>query len=120
MKNIISSSLLMVLLAGSGLVIAAENQGGMNHAAMQGMQHSNAAMQAHKGDGTVKRVDLEHRKVNLTHGPIKSLGWPGMTMDFKVKDSAILKGIKPGQKVEFDVIQEGEGQFFITRIVPLK
>ncbi len=120
MKNIISSSLIFALLAGSSVVLAGEHQAGMNHAAMQGMQHTDSAMQVHKAEGVVKKIDLEHGKINLTHGPVKSLGWPGMTMDFKVKDNAILKGIKPGQKVAFEVVKEGEGQFYIARIVSLK
>jgi len=120
MKNAISNSLLLVLLAGSGAILAGEQQTGMNHAAMQGMEHAASAAQAHKGEGRVNKIDLEHSKINLTHGPVKSLGWPGMTMDFKVKDNAILKGIKPGQKVKFEVVKEGEGQFYIARIVSLK
>lgn len=120
MKNAISRSLLLVLLASSGAVLAGEHQAGMNHAAMQGMEHPASAVQAHKAEGVVNKIDLEHGKINLTHGPVKSLGWAGMTMDFKVKDNAILKDIKPGQKVAFEVVKEGEGQFYVARIVPLK
>ena len=120
MKNLISSSLIFALLAGSGVVLAGEHQAGMNHAAMQGMQHTDSAMQAHKAEGVVNNIDLQHGKINLTHGPVESLGWPGMTMDFKVKDNAILKGIKLGQKVAFEVVKEGPKQFFIAQIVPLK
>lgn len=118
MKYAITSSLLLVLLAGSGAVLSAEHQTGMNHAAMQGMEH--AAVQAHKAEGVANSIDLLHGKINLTHGPVESLGWPGMTMDFTVKDKAILKGINPGQKVEFAVVKEGPGQFYINRITPLK
>lgn len=120
MKNAISSSLLWVLLASSGVALAGEHKTGMNHAAMQGMEHSASAVQTHKAEGVVNKIDLEHDKVNLTHDPVKSLGWPGMTMDFKVKDNTILKGFKPRQKVTFEIVKEGEGQFYITRIVPLK
>lgn len=120
MKNLISISLIFALLAGSGAVLAGEHQAGMSHAAMQGMEHKASAMQAHKGEGMVNKIDLEHSKINLTHGPVKSLGWLGMTMDFKVKDNAILKGIKLGQKVAFEVMKEGEGQFYVVRIVLLK
>lgn len=118
MKNIISSSLIFALLAGSGVVLAGEHQNGMNHAAMQAAQHKTSAM--HHAEGTVNSIDLEHGKINMTHGPVKSLGWPGMTMDFRVKDNAILKDIKPGQKVKFEMVKDGEGQFYIVRIVPLK
>lgn len=120
MKNAISSSLLWVLLAISGVALAGEHQTGMNHAAMQGMEHSASAVQTHKAEGVVNKIDLEHDKVNLTHDPVKSLGWPGMTMDFAVKDKAILKGINPGQKVAFEVVKEGPGKFYVNRITPMK
>lgn len=77
-----------------------------------------AAGQAHKGQGTVNSVDAKAGKVNLTHGPIATLKWPGMTMDFQVKDNAVLKGVTPGQKVEFNIAQTGQSQFVITRITP--
>lgn len=120
MKNIISSSLIFALLAGSGVVLAGEHQAGMNHTAMQGMQHTDSAMQVHKAEGVVNKIDLEHGKINLTHGPVKSLGWAGMTMDFKVKDKTVLKDVKAGQKVAFEIVNEGPGQFYIVRITPLK
>ena len=77
-----------------------------------------AAEKTHKGQGTVNSVDVKSGKVNLTHGPIAGLKWPGMTMDFQVKDTAVLKGVAPGQKVEFDIMQTGSSQFVITRIAP--
>jgi len=77
-----------------------------------------AAGQVHKGQGTVNRVDEKSGKVNLAHGPIATLKWPGMTMDFQVKDKALLKGVTPGQNVEFDLVQAGPSQFVITRIAP--
>jgi len=36
------------------------------------------------GVGTVNAVNLERRTVNLSHEPIPSVGWPAMTMDFKL------------------------------------
>jgi Cu/Ag efflux protein CusF len=78
------------------------------------------AGQAHKGQGTIKAVDEKTGKINMAHGPIPSLNWPAMTMDLQVKDKAMLKGLAPGQNVEFDVVQEGPGQFVISRIAPAK
>lgn len=118
MKYAISGSLLLVLLAASGALLASEPMQGMNHADMQNMEQSTSV--AHKAEGVVNSIDLSQGKINFTHGPIESLKWPGMTMDFTVKDKAILKGIKPGQKVEFEVVQEGPGQFYVNRITPLK
>ncbi len=76
------------------------------------------AEQAHKGSGTFKGVDAKAGKISLAHGPIASLNWPAMTMDFPVKDTAVLKGVAPGQNVDFDLVQAGPGQFVITRIAP--
>lgn len=77
-----------------------------------------AAEKTHKGQGTVNNVDAKAGKINLTHGPIPSLNWPAMKMDFQVKDMAVLKGVTPGQNVEFDIVQAGGSQFIITRIAP--
>lgn len=70
--------------------------------------------------GEVVVVDKATGKVKLKHEAVPELEWPGMTMDFKVKDKAILKGINPGQKVVFEVVKEGPGKFYVNRITPLK
>ncbi|MBI4205820.1 MAG: copper-binding protein [Betaproteobacteria bacterium] len=75
--------------------------------------------EAHKGQGTVNRVDANAGKINLTHGPIPSLKWPGMTMDFAVKDKQGLAKLKAGQKVEFKVAEQSKGQYAITEIAPV-
>ena len=75
-----------------------------------------AAEQAHKGSGTVKGVDAKAGKISLAHGPIAGLNWPAMTMDFEVRDKAVLKGVTSGQNIEFDIVRTGQGQFVITRI----
>ena len=62
---------------------------------------------AHKGTGVVKSVDAQKGTVTLAHGPIKSLDWPSMTMRFSAKDKKMLEAIKPGDKVEFEFVQEG-------------
>ncbi len=85
------------------------------HAAEPGAAKS-AAGQVHRAQGTIKAVDEKTGKVNIAHGPIPSLNWPAMTMDFQVKDKSMLKGLAPGQNVEFDVVQQGPGQFAISRI----
>ncbi|MDX1252449.1 MAG: copper-binding protein [Gammaproteobacteria bacterium] len=79
-----------------------------------------ATAQAHKGQGMVNKLDVQAGIVNLTHGPIKSLGWSGMTMNFKVKDKAALDKIKAGMKVDFEVREEADGMFAITHINPAK
>ncbi|GAB4121096.1 MAG: hypothetical protein Fur0026_12660 [Sideroxydans sp.] len=107
-------SIAAFLLATSTAVLAADH---MQHMSQADMHQTDAhATLSHMGQGVVNKIDLQHLKVNMTHGPIKSLGWPGMTMDFKVKDAAILKGLKPGQNVMFEVVNEGPRRYFVTHI----
>lgn len=114
-----SIGLSTILLAASTTALAVNHSQHMPQNSMhQADMHATA--QGHMGQGVVNKIDPQHHKVNLTHGPIDSLGWPGMTMDFTVKDAAILKGLKPGQKVMFEVVNEGPRMYFITHITPQK
>lgn len=76
--------------------------------------------QVHTGQGTLNRIDPSTGRVNITHGPIPSLGWSAMTMDFQVKDKAQLSKLKAGQKVSFELLKGSDGQYLITRITPAK
>jgi Cu(I)/Ag(I) efflux system protein CusF len=66
-------------------------------------------------EGEVKKVDLEAGKVTIKHGPIKHMDMPGMTMVFTAKDKALLTNVKPGDKVQFMVTNEG-GKMVVTSI----
>lgn len=74
--------------------------------------------QSHKAKGTLNKVNPDG-SVNITHGPVASLGWPGMTMNFQVKDKALLKGINPGQKISFEIGKTASG-YVITAISAAK
>lgn len=63
-----------------------------------------------KGFGKVIDVDPKSNHVTLNHEPIPALGWPSMTMGFKVKDSQQLSKLKPGDAVEFDLKAEASDQ----------
>ncbi|MDX8378596.1 MAG: copper-binding protein [Gallionella sp.] len=117
MKNAILSSLSVILLAVSGMALASDMHG-MNPADRQSRGH--AIMQVHKAEGVLNRIDLQHKQINLTHGPVKSLGWPGMTMSFMIKDASILKGIQPGQRVAFEIVKEAPKTFYVSKITALK
>lgn len=66
--------------------------------------------------GEVKKIDEAAGKITLKHGPIKSLDMDeGMTMVFRVKDPALLKSVKVGDKVKFDAARV-DGQIVVTTI----
>jgi Cu(I)/Ag(I) efflux system protein CusF len=55
------------------------------------------------GTGVVKKIDAKAGTVTIDHGPIKALNWGAMTMPFKVSDAGLLKGLKVGAKVSFQL-----------------
>ncbi len=63
-------------------------------------------LEAIHGDGTV----------SITHGPIKSLGWPGMTMDFPLSNASLVEGIRPGSAISFELVERQPGEWVITRM----
>jgi Cu(I)/Ag(I) efflux system periplasmic protein CusF len=67
-------------------------------------------------DGRVMKVDEPAGKITIKHGPIKKLNMDeGMTMVFKASDPAMLKRVKPGDKIKFDA-DSINGQFTVTKI----
>jgi Cu(I)/Ag(I) efflux system protein CusF len=67
-------------------------------------------------DGEVTKVDESAGKITIKHGPIKKLNMDeGMTMVFKASDPAMLKQVKPGDKIKFDA-DNVNGQFTVTKI----
>ena len=77
-----------------------------------------SATQVHKGRGTVELLDEKAATVEISHGPIESLKWPAMSMQFKVKDKSMLAGLKKGAAIEFDLREGKPGEYVIERITP--
>lgn len=67
--------------------------------------------------GEIRKVDKAAAKITIKHGDIPSIEMPPMTMVFTVKDPALLDIAKPGDKVRFDVMNEG-GKYVVTRLEP--
>jgi Cu(I)/Ag(I) efflux system periplasmic protein CusF len=81
--------------------------------------HQAAAVAAPQSEGEVRKVDLEHGKVTLRHGPLVNLDMPAMTMVFAAADPKLLEGLKPGDKVRFTADKKN-GTFVITAIEAAK
>lgn len=81
------------------------------------------AATAHEGRATVAgvltNVDLAGGKVTLKHEAIPNLNMDAMTMAYPVKDPAMLKGLKAGDKVNFEA-EEVDGQAKIVEIKKAK
>ncbi|HKO89283.1 MAG TPA: efflux RND transporter periplasmic adaptor subunit, partial [Burkholderiales bacterium] len=117
----------LVVVAANFLIDAESNLkaaiGGFGHAshdAAQAPKQTEPPAQAvsHRGEGRIEEIDLPAKSITLDHGPIETLKWPAMTMPFEVANTALLQGLKPGQVVNFEFVQRGQGEWVITRITP--
>jgi len=73
----------------------------------------------HQAEGTVDGVDLKEGTVSLSHGPVASLKWPAMTMEFKAANASLLKDVKPGARIAIEFVERQPGEWVITRVTPL-
>ncbi len=73
------------------------------------------ASQIHRGVGKVEAISKE--VVTLSHGPIPSLQWGAMTMDFKLPAAGLPKSIGKGDTVMFEFTQDKDGQSALTTIM---
>ena len=77
---------------------------------------STATAQGNAVQGEVRKIDEAAGKITLKHGPIKNLGMDvGMTMTFRVKEPAMLKQVKVGDKVEFEAENDASG-YTVTKL----
>ncbi|MBS0544959.1 MAG: copper-binding protein [Proteobacteria bacterium] len=101
------SALSLALLASAPAYSANEHDA--HHAA----EPSAAGAVAELSEGTVKKVDKAAGKLTISHGPLKSLDMPAMTMVFRAADAAMLDKVKAGDRIRFDAARVG-GAFTVT------
>ena len=104
--------------AESNLKAALSGFGSEGAAPADPAQPKAGAAAVHSGEARVEAVDAAQGSATLKHGPIASLKWPAMTMDFKVRDPAVLRALKPGQTISFDMVGEADGDWVIVRAQP--
>ena len=76
------------------------------------------AAAGHRAEGTVDAVDAKTNALSISHGPVPTLKWPGMTMDFTVANPSLIAGLKPGARIAFEFVERKPGEYVITRIEP--
>ena len=115
MRIVKTLALTISLVLGTVTYAEAQDHAAMNHEAMTG--HSTASPGT---TGKVNAVDPAKHVINLTHGPIPALGWPGMTMDFGVQPAVDLSVVKTGDTVAFTIATDANGMFVIDSIIAAK
>ncbi|APG04260.1 copper-binding protein [Luteibacter rhizovicinus DSM 16549] len=108
---------MFALMAMTGLAIATNvsaQQAMDPH--MAGMEHAAQPADA-QGVGVIKAVDTTKGTVTLQHEAISAMGWPAMTMVFKVASPDLLSAAKVGDRVHFGLRPSGMGGT-VTSIMP--
>ena len=85
-------------------------------AAIAGLAAGATVAFAQMVDGEIKKVDASAGKITIKHGPMKKFDMDdGMTMVFRAKDPAMLKQVKPGDKIKFEA-DKVNGQFTVMKL----
>jgi Cu(I)/Ag(I) efflux system membrane fusion protein len=71
----------------------------------------------HEGDAKVEAVGRD--AITLSHGPIPSLKWGPMTMDFKLPPKGLPRGLRAGDRVQFEFFMDADNLPQLTRVTPL-
>jgi Cu(I)/Ag(I) efflux system membrane fusion protein len=66
--------------------------------------------------GRVDAVDRNRERIRVSHGPIDELGWPSMTMEFRVLPGVDLGRVRVGQEIRFTLKQQHAGEYVIETI----
>jgi len=67
-------------------------------------------------NGQVTKIDESAGKITIRHGPLKKFDMnENMTMVFRAGNPAMLKAVKPGDRIRF-VPDRINGQFTVTKI----
>jgi Cu(I)/Ag(I) efflux system membrane fusion protein len=106
-----------VVVAANFLIDAESNL----KAALAGMQAPEGAGPArvgHRAEGVLKAVDAAAGTVTLSHGPVASLNWPAMKMEFALANPALIQGIAPGSQVTIEFVERQPGEWVITAMKP--
>lgn len=74
-----------------------------------------AASVGHVAAGVLHAIN-DDGSVSVTHDPIASLKWPGMTMDFELANAALAANLKPGSAIEFEIVERAPGEWVITHL----
>ena len=70
----------------------------------------------HAGEGRVDSIGKD--ALTLSHGPIASMKWGAMTMDFKLPASGAPRGLRVGDRVRFEFVIDKDDLPQLTAVTP--
>lgn len=108
MRQRLIFGVLVATLMGASLAAPAFAHEGESHA-------KTAVPQSAQAQGVVRSVNASAKTVTIAHDPIAALGWPAMTMQFRVKSADLLKDVAAGARVQFVLVNEN-GQPVVSEL----
>ncbi|WP_428420445.1 efflux RND transporter periplasmic adaptor subunit [Methylibium sp.] len=66
----------------------------------------------HSGTGRIEAISRD--AMTLSHGPIASLKWGAMTMDFKLPKGGVPRGLEAGDRIDFEFYMDANSQPQLT------
>lgn len=74
-----------------------------------------------RGEGVVRAVDTDERRLMITHGPVSGpLEMSPMTMAFRVAPNVDLSSLSKGMKIKFTISRDAKGLYVIEDVQPEK
>lgn len=121
MKNMLTVSTFAILALLAAPVHAAPDQSDMDPSAKiagEAMDHGDHCGMP-TGEGVINAFDVRKSKVDLTHEPIESIGWPEMRMQFSVLKPVDLSAFAVGERVHFMLKAEKDKSYSIAMMCSL-
>jgi Cu(I)/Ag(I) efflux system membrane fusion protein len=87
-----------------------------SEASLRGVERRMSAevgAQVHRAEGKLERIG--HHDLTISHGPVPSLKWGPMTMDFNAP-KGLPPDLKPGDAIAFEFVQSPQGSFDVKKI----
>ncbi|WP_301103138.1 efflux RND transporter periplasmic adaptor subunit [Propionivibrio sp.] len=110
----------LVVVAANFLIDAESNLkaaiGGFGGAATSAAGSPGAV--GHQAAGKIEQIDAKNATLSIEHGPVASLKWPAMTMEFKLANPALQRDLKPGATIDFEFVERQAGEWVITSLKP--
>lgn len=95
-----------IALAACGSNEPAAQQQPAQEQASSGAATAQPSGEVHSASGDITEISGD--SVSVSHGPIKSIGWPAMTMTFQASSPEMLRGLNVGDPVDFQFQKAGE------------
>ena len=125
MRNLTMTTAITVMylsVSVASIPLAAEEKN-MDHSQMDHSTMSHGEIKPGteaSGVGVVNIIDVDQKKINITHEPMPSLNWPKMTMELPVTKRVDLGGVKVGDKVDFTLKLGRDKQYRVIDMAPAK